>query len=45
MTIDEAVEYYKQTGVVKQVLFWFIWTVICGACVCGFYSLENRWLE
>ena len=45
MTIDEAVEYYKQTGVVKQVLFWFIWTVICGACVYGFYSLENRWLE
>ena len=45
MTIDEAVEHYKQTGVVKQVLFWFIWTVICGACVYGFYSLENRWLE
>lgn len=45
MTIDEAVEYYKQAGVVKQVLFWFIWTVICGACVYGFYSLENRWLE
>ena len=45
MTIDEAVEHYKQTGVVKQVLFWFIWTVICGACIYGFYSLENRWLE
>ena len=45
MTIDESVEYYKQTGVVKQVVFWFIWTVICGACVYGFYSLENRWLE
>lgn len=45
MTIDEAVEHYKQIGVVKQVLFWFIWTVICGACVYGFYSLENRWLE
>lgn len=45
MTIDEAVEHYKQTGVIKQVLFWLIWTVICGACVYGFYSLENRWLE
>ena len=45
MAIDEAVEYYKNTGVVKQVLFWFIWTVICGACIYGFYSLENRWLE
>ena len=45
MTIDEAVEHYKQTGVVKQVLFWFIWTVVCGVCVYGFYSLENRWLE
>lgn len=45
MTIDEAVEYYKQTSVVKQVLFWFIWIIICGACVYGFYSLENRWLE
>ena len=45
MTIDEAVEYYKQASVVKQVLFWLIWTIICGACVYGFYSLENRWLE
>lgn len=45
MTIDEVVERYKQTGAIKQVSFWFIWTVICGACVYGFYSLENRWLE
>ena len=45
MTIDEAVECYKQTGAMKQVLFWLVWTVICGACVYGFYSFENRWLE
>ena len=45
MTIDEAVEYYKHTGVIKQIVFWFIWTVICGACIYGFYSLENHWLE
>lgn len=45
LTIDEAVEYYKQTGVIKQVAFWLIWIVLCGACVYGFYSLENRWLE
>ena len=45
MTIDEAVEHYKQTGAIKQAVFWFIWTVICGACVFGFYSFENRWLE
>lgn len=45
MTIDEAVEYYKNTGVIKQVLFWLVWMIICGACVYGFYSLENRWLE
>ena len=45
MTIDEAVECYKQTGAIKQVLFWLVWTVICGACVYGFYSFENRWLE
>lgn len=45
LAIDEAVEYYKNTGVIKQVLFWFIWMIICGACVYGFYSLENRWLE
>lgn len=45
MTIDEAVEHYKQTGVIKQGVFWLIWTVICGACVYGFYSLKNRWLE
>lgn len=45
LAIDEAVEYYKNTGVIKQVLFWFIWIIICGACVYGFCSLENRWLE
>lgn len=45
MTIDEAVEYYKDTGVFKQVLFWLIWIIVCGACVYGFCSLENRWLE
>ena len=45
MTIDEAVEYYKQTGAIEQGLFWLVWTVICGACVYGFYSLENRWLK
>lgn len=45
MAIDEAVEYYKNTGAIKQVLFWFVWMIICGACVYGFYSLENRWLE
>ena len=45
MTIDEAVEYYKQTGGIKQLVFWFSWTGICGACIYGFYSLENRWLE
>ena len=45
MTINEAVEYYKNTGIIKQVLFWLIWMIICGVCVYGFYSLENRWLE
>lgn len=45
IAIDEAVEYYKNTGAIKQVLFWFIWMIICGACIYGFYSLENRWLE
>lgn len=45
LAIDEAVEHYKNTGTVKQVLFWFVWMIICGVCVYGFYSLENRWLE
>lgn len=45
LAIDEAVEYYKNTGAIKQVLFWFVWMIICGACIYGFYSLENRWLE
>lgn len=45
LAIDEAVEYYKNTGIIKQVLFWLIWMIICGVCVYGFYSLENRWLE
>lgn len=45
LAIDEAVEHYKNTGIIKQVLFWFVWMIICGVCIYGFYSLENRWLE
>ena len=45
LAIDEAVEYYKNTGAINQVLFWFVWVIICGVCVYGFYSFENRWLE
>ena len=45
MTIDEAVEHYKQTRAIKQAVFWFSWIGICGVCIYGFYSLENHWLE
>lgn len=27
------------------VIFWIGWVVLTGLCVCGFYYLDNKWLE
>ena len=28
-----------------NVLFWIFWIILMGACVFGFYYIDNRWLE
>lgn len=43
MTIDEAVEHLESNYAIW--IFWIIWIVLIGACVYGFYYIDNKWLE
>lgn len=43
MTIDETVEYLESSG--DEIIFWIVWILLTGACVFGFYYLDNKWLE
>lgn len=43
MKIDETVEYLETDFAIW--LFWIIWIVLIGACVYGFYYIDNEWLE
>lgn len=42
-TIDEALD--KCTAANETVLFWFVWIILTGGFVAGFYYLDNQWLE
>lgn len=44
-TIDKTVEHLESKEVFWQVLFWIFWIGLIGAVVCGFYYLDNKWLE
>ena len=44
-TIDKTVEHLESKEVFWQVLFWIFWIGLIGAVVCGFYYLDNEWLE
>ena len=43
MTIDETVDHLESDFVLW--LFWIFWIILIGACVYGFYYLDNEWLE
>lgn len=43
LTIEETVE-HLETGA-WLIVFWVCWNIFTGACVCGFYYFDNRWLE
>lgn len=43
LTIDETVEHLETGGWI--VAFWVCWIIFTGACVFGFYFIDNRWLE
>ena len=42
-TITDALDIC--TSGVWTVIFWGVWIILICAVVCGFYYLENRWLE
>lgn len=43
MTIDETVDHLESDF--ASWLFWIFWIILIGACVYGFYYLDNEWLE
>ncbi len=43
MTIEETVEYLEINFIIW--VFWVFWVILIGACVCGFYYIDNKWLE
>jgi hypothetical protein len=43
MNIEETVEYKQSSG--GEIIFWIFWIMLIGACVFGFYYIDNRWLE
>lgn len=43
MTIDKTVEHLESDFALW--LFWIFWIILIGACVYGFYYLDNEWLE
>ena len=42
-TIEEALDI--KTNDSSVVFFWFLWFMLTGCIVYGFYSIDNRWLE
>lgn len=43
MTIEETVNYLQSGAGV--IVFWIFWIILIGACVFGFFYIDNRWLE
>ena len=41
--IEETVEALESFNL--NILFWIFWIILMGACVFGFYYIDNRWLE
>lgn len=54
-TISDNTNFYNNKtieGTIKSlksgwelILFWFVWILLTGGCVIGFYYLDNKWLE
>ncbi|MBQ3513464.1 MAG: hypothetical protein IJA32_06665 [Lachnospiraceae bacterium] len=40
--IKETIEYLETDW---SIAFWFLWIILTGISVCGFYYLDNKWLE
>ena len=42
-TIEDVLEGFKSNW--QLVIFWIVWILLTGACVVGFYYIDNNWLE
>lgn len=42
-TIEDVLEGFKSNW--QLVIFWIFWVLLTGACVVGFYYIDNNWLE
>lgn len=42
-TIDETLDILESNSMVID--FWIVWVIFMGACLYGFYYIDNRWLE
>ena len=42
-TIDETMDGLESNFMI--VAFWIFWVILIGACLYGFYYIDNRWLE
>lgn len=45
MDIPQTVEYFTSMSKIGVGLFWFMWIVLTGLGVYGFYYIDNKWLE
>lgn len=44
-TIKDVLDDADNEIILFSILYWFIWTLITGGLIFGFYYLENNWLE
>lgn len=44
-TIEQALKSIAVKNKVARAIFWIVWSVLTGVITCGFYAMENEWLE
>lgn len=45
LSIEDTINRLETNGKIGIALFWIFWIILTGACVFGFYYLDNTWLE
>lgn len=43
MNIEDTIKSLESNG--GLIIFWVLWIVLICSCVCGFYYIDNEWLE
>lgn len=43
--IQKTYDVFIRNGISESISFWFLWLILTGGLVYGFYYLENNWLE